>query len=422
MRHTPSFVWEIVEAETDAWEELTQAAPIERKDEADVRRRRRFDSVIAVAVALCVVASVTGYQLWMEAERGVERIEEELGAVVQLETIRQHLSGADGIEDAGVESVVLNLEGALVSVVVTDTSPAGETTAYTETRFYRPDGPRWTRCAPIASFWGNEGMFDTATLHFTFRERDRALVDASADSLENYVRALRTFLGLPARVQSHRIAISIEPRLIAGGFSVQGDAILVASPLLYRLEPGLATDEVVRNLLRFALNRHAIKEALIWHRIQPEWTATVTYLEPWLNAHAAELPALVEGKPLFAASQRPPYADYLLSSLQASTMEDYSRGYAEYRSQIMASITHAFYDFLAFDQDMCSLSPLLAAFGAYDSWRTVSSAAFRVSEAELQAAWHAYLRAPAAPSAARRKAMPDAPGILRHCGPKFPKN
>ena len=150
MRQTTPFLWEINETTEEEWEELATATP-ERAAPQPVRRHRMAWAILAVTLGLLTV--VLGVRLWQEAEKGVARVERDIGQVVQLETVQGRLHDFSAIDAALVDTIELNFAGAMARVVVTSTTPRGELVPYTETRSYRRQGAGGL-AAGVVRFWG----------------------------------------------------------------------------------------------------------------------------------------------------------------------------------------------------------------------------------------------------------------------------
>jgi len=380
MRHPSPFVWEIVEAEDGAWEELTAGPP-----EAGTPRCRGAPWAI-VAGVVSVLTLVFGLRLWQKAEQGAALVEHDIGQVVQLETVQRRLQASSSLEDAAMQSVEFNFTGAMARVVVTTTTPDGQIITYTETRFYQRVPWRWERCAPLPSFWGRAAAFDTPTLHFTYFARDQAFVDLYAPALDMYHQAVRTLLGLPPLAESARITIELVPAMRSSPVADAGDRIVQLSPLLFPASVTASEGALAEEMLQSALLKRALGEALAAHPIRPEWTSSITRLEMWIMAHAGQLPALVAGDSASVQTWTHPATRYALASLHHAYVADSARGYAEYRNPHITAAVFAFYDFAAFHTGAAAGPALLTAFEHCDDWEEVATTVTGMSVAELEVA------------------------------------
>lgn len=395
MRHPPPFVWEIAEAEDEAWEELITVPAVAPP------RQRRGASWAIVASVIGVLTLLCGLRLWQEAEQGAALVEHDIGQVVQLEAVQARLAASSRLEESAVdtamESVEFNFAGAMARVVVTKTTPGGQFVTYTEARFYRRQGARWERCAPIPAFWGSAATLDTPTLHFEYFVRDQAFVDWYAPALDAYHLTVRTLLGLPPLAESARITIALVPAMRSSPFVLHGDRIVQLSPVLFPTSAAASAGALCERTLQESLLKHALGEALAAHPIRPEWKSAVEHLETWIRAHAGQLPAPGARESASVRTWTQPAAHYELASLNHEYVADSARGYAAYRNTHFAAAVLAFYDFAAFHAGAEALPALLTAFARCDGWEAVATSALDMPAAELNAAWDAYQRTPAPP-------------------------
>ncbi len=389
MRQTTPFLWEINETTEEEWEELATATP-ERAAPQPVRRHRMAWAILAVTLGLLTV--VLGVRLWQEAEKGVARVERDIGQVVQLETVQGRLHDFSAIDAALVDTIELNFAGAMARVVVTSTTPRGELVTYTETRFYRRQGAGWERCAPIPSFWGKAATLDTATLHFSYFVRDQPFVEAHALALDAYHQSLRTMLELP-RLNGHsRITITIVPRTVPPLATGHDAPIIQSSPLLYRAAGTITGEVTAKEILQLLLLRRTLDEAAATDLIPPPWAPTIDRLRLWSIDRAGSLP--IPGAGAALAPQPRPGASYSLASLQTGEVADSARGYTGYRTAILDAATYAFFDFTVSRAGIEGTPALLAAFSRSEDWQQAATLALGLSEEEVEAAWRIYLRAP----------------------------
>ena len=231
MRHMALLDWEIVEVEEEEWQELIAESPPEPSTPKPGRRMRTILSMVFLSVGL---VAALGYRVWLEAERGLAQIERHLGALVQTETLRVREDYPGGEFASDVKSIEINGSGALVRVVVTDTTPLGKIVTHEETRFYKPGRNGWAPTGPLVSFWGRPAELETTSIHFAFYERDRPFVEQFAAPADTFHRALRAFLGVPALSATTQLSVTIAARNVAlGTLTPQGELTLRSPQLIY---------------------------------------------------------------------------------------------------------------------------------------------------------------------------------------------
>ncbi|MCB0040657.1 MAG: hypothetical protein KDE23_13305 [Caldilinea sp.] len=388
--------WEILEAEADEWAEVTMApAP-------PVRRAVRWQGAsvaLGVVALLVALAGMCGYRLWRDAEAGIAATERHIGSLVQIETMRQQPPTATRVHSTQVDDVVVKGTTAMARIVMTETSPFGQSLSHVEARFYERCPAGWRRTEPVAAFWGNPAELDTPTLHFDFYELDRPFVEASAEPIDAYHIALRRILGLRPLAATERITVTIEARHVAAGATLPSGALVESSPYFYHAPPGhqdpplhVDAGSPLLNRLQGRLLVRSMQECDAVHGIRAVGKPLVSYLQQWLREHAAALPALANGEPLPDENRfvNPAQALAILTGeyvIWAHFPEDMER-----RSDVFVFSAHAFVDFLVADRGPDAIPALLAAFATQDTWPAVIDEAFGMTMDELLAEWNAYVQ------------------------------
>ena len=397
MRFNTHLEWEVLDAEADEWAEVTmQVMSAERSPS----RRQRLFFILAELALFAVLASLIGYQLWYEAEAGLAATADHIGALVEVEALSQSSRQPAGQIAAHVRSVALKGGTAMVSVVVTETSPIGHVLPHVETRFYRRCPAGWQRTEPILAFWGRKATIETATLHFDFFELDRPFVEQVAEPIDTFHFALRKLLNLPELSAGERITIDVTPSYVPPGKTRPDSSIVEPSPLLYFValdsndkgSPYADAETRFYLRLRSQLIDRSMMESRIAHDVRQEWISLFRQINRWLYDHAADLPSLVDGEPLRDEGiiVEPAHAIAVLTGRDMCT--GCAIGDANNSGQSITFSTHALLDFLIAYRGPGAISALLATLGKQENWPGVIDAAFGLSMEELQAEWEAYLQ------------------------------
>ncbi|MCB0052535.1 MAG: hypothetical protein KDE24_23660, partial [Caldilinea sp.] len=367
MREITQLEWEILEAEEEEWVEVTMAPPA---DEPRPAHRQWLAKLLGSVALLATLSGMIGYRLVQDAEAGIAATERHIGTLVQVETIRQPPSGAAQAVSSAVDTVLVKGNGAMVRVVVTETSSLGRVLPHIETRFYERCPAGWRRTEPIPAFWGEPAVLETPTLHFEFYELDRPYVEAVAEPIDTYHVALRQILGLAALAVTGRVTVAVTTNYVAPGTVPPDGTLVEPSPYLYFAAPPgregpllyAEAETTLLHRLQAQLRTRTIQESRDVYGIQVMWQPLAGHLEFWLREHAAELPALARGGSL--QEDRFVWPAQALVTLTGEHMN--STQLAEdlaHRSDVIAFSAHAFFDFLAADRGPDAIPALLAAFG-----------------------------------------------------------
>ena len=387
MRQNTQLEWEILEAEEEEWAEVTMTA-------AGARRPVRWQwlaTALGAGALLIALAVMTGYRLMQEAEAGIAATGQHIGALVEIETIRQQQSDPASGLTADVQSVDIIGSAAMVRMVMTQTSSLGEVCPHKELLFYRRFSAGWTRTGPIAAFWGEKEAIETPTLHFDFHELDRPYVEAVAGPVDRFHRTLREFLGLPPMGATERVTVTVVPRNVSLDLLVDG-TLVNSSPLLRDCNGGCERTTKFSAGLRAQLVTRSLQESRVRNHVRPTWEPMVSVLADWLIGHADELSATMKDGAPVPKNMGTACRTYLLRC----PITDYAAyssypGYGEYRRMADAYAGYQFYDALVADRGHAAIPALLAAFGTEETWPDVVRTACGVSVEESQAEWNAYL-------------------------------
>jgi len=388
MRDDTQFEWEILEIEEDEWADVTMTAAAGERSPV---RWQRLATALGVAALLIALAGMAGYRLWQEAEAGIAATERHLGTLVEIDAIRQRQGELANRLAADVQSVDMRGSAAMVRVVMTGTSSLGEVRPYTEMLFYRRSSAGWKRTQPIAAFWGQAAVLDTATLHFDFYELDRPFVEAVAAPADSFHRTVRQFLGLPPLRAMERVTITVVPG--NAPLVILADGTLVnSSPLMRNCHGGCDRAELLLAGLRTQLITRSLQKSRVHYHLQPTWEPIYVSLDSWLVAHVDELSTMMTGGTLCYQDTGTARWTYLLRSPIADITSDYYPGYGMYRKTKNVRADDTFYDSLMAERGPAALPALLAALGTEDNWPAVVQVAFGLSVVELRAEWNAYLQ------------------------------
>ena len=399
MRQDTQIEWEILEVEEDEWAEVTLTAA---QRERQPMRRQRLVTAFATGALLIALASVAGYRLWQDAEAGIAATERHIGSLVQVETMRQQPLAANHDLSTQVDDVVIKGSTAMVRVVVTETLSLGQVLPRIETRFYERCPAGWRRAEPVATFWGQSAELETPTLHFDFYELDRPFVEEVAAPIDAYHGALRQILGLPPLTATGQITVAVVPRYVAHGKVLADGTMVEPSPYLYfapppgREKPQIYAEAGTTFMRRLhaQLRERSMQESQAVYSIREVWKPLTAYLQQWLRDHAAELPALSNGKPPVDQGRFVDPAQ-AIATLTGETINFAHVSVSElqdYRSDIMAFNAYALFDFLVADRGPDAIAALLAAFGTQDTWPAVIDEAFGMTMDELLVKWNAYIQ------------------------------
>ena len=399
MRSGMQLEWTVLEAEAEEWAEVTmQAMSAERSPS----HRQRWLSILGGILLIALLSSLVGHQLWCEAEAGNAATEGHIGALVEVEALRRSSSVPSGQIVAHARSVAVKGNAAMVSVVVTETSPSGHELPHVETRFYRRRPAGWQRTEPIIAFWGRKAKLKTDKLTFDYFELDRPFVERVAEPIDSFHYALRRLLGLPELTTSERITIVVAPNYVPPGETLPDGSIIEPSPILHFVaadedKNGSLYEDADSSFylrLRSQLIERSVMESRVVYGVTRERGSLPKQIESWLYDHAADLPSLVYGEPQRdeKISVVPAHAIEILTGDEVNTSR--SLGNVEYATQSTTFSTHALFDFLVADRGPEAISALLAAMSTHENWPGVLDAAFGLSMDELQAEWEVYILAP----------------------------
>lgn len=384
MRHPIQLDWDVLEVEEEEWTVLTTIPADQNVGRPHHRSQRQaWLGVLTVAVVALTLLTV---RIWRKAEEGVAQIEQDLGALVQAETLAAHKHSRAALPLTGVATVRINASGAMVHVVITETLPSGKTISTRQTHFYRPASGAWRRTQPLSSFWGRAAELETKTIHFDFHELDRPYVEQVAEPLDAYNQTLRHLLGLPALAQP--ITVTIAPTYVQPGVIAPDAPIVHSSPVLYFVSDESERADKLRMSTRAILLSRSIEEASAFHHVAPTWRPLLSSLHAWLVLQGDHLPLPQDSTEQGAAPHKgcTPYA---LGALLADNTDDYvfTPGYAAYRASGVSASTNAFFDCLVYCDHIDDLPALLDGMSRHQHWSTLAPATLAMSVQDVGRMW-----------------------------------
>lgn len=343
-------------------------------------------AALAASVVLLVVA-ILGAGAWYKAEQGLNRMGQDVANVIKLDAIQAHARRPEQREQRAVASVKFQDGHAMVQTVITRTLPSGDAIVLLQTQFYAQTPHGWQRTAPVAAFWGQAQELDTPDLHFVFRSEDRAAVEQLAPQLEALYTALGHALGHDLAGANDRLTVEIVPERVAPNKRFTAGSMRLMSPLLDDLNTGDAAAEPLGRRTRHTLVAQMMDKSLQARPIKEQWQPLADMLRTWLHySDALPLAENTGTNPLPSV----PHADSLRLAdlLGCSPCSDPDIANGIYGKRESAASMNLF-DFIVATYGLDTLPALLAGFGRYADWDTLSPAVFGVSADALDAAWHA---------------------------------
>lgn len=298
----------------DRWDTRSGAADLfdpETEPGATAPGRVYLTRLWTLAIAAVFLAGAASFfWLWREAQAGLEEVQDELAAAIELEiwadergdramaaglldetasltwrnrTLTRFFPSPGGDErqiTANITDFDLQNGSALVTVVVTDSRLA---VPYQETRVYRQTKTGWIRTAPSAGFWGGWESQESVYFSFRYRKRDAAAVTAAAAQIDRLYERIYRGVGLPVDPTGEKIQVEVR---INGTISrgntrnANGDYLAVASPELLPRPLGLSLETALsESVIHQVINR------IIWERmdrIPGDWQGIRSGLRLWL--------------------------------------------------------------------------------------------------------------------------------------------
>ena len=356
---------------------------------------------LRIAAAVLVLAALVSYVLWHKAQEGIVLIQGDVANVVKLETVKtRHKQPALHLCES-VDSVELLGDKAMAAVVVTRTLSSGEQLIHVETRFYQQTAHGWQRTAPLAAFWGPTATLDTASLHFVFGEKDRAVIEQVAPAAESLYTTLRRATGENLAANG-RLAVEIVQGYVALNAQFEDGRIQLTSPLLHRVTPLSAATSLGLQLRQVLINQMLLA-ALSRTAVKGQWLSMAHGYSSWLMLSEAIQPAsdseLVALRRLRLLEYPPLHLDKLQDNLVyydsvAPSVENYYRPGPSYDQEQRMAGAEQLVGFIAATYGIDALPKLLHGFARYDDWETLAPAVLGVSAAELEAAWHSAWQQP----------------------------
>ena len=209
-----TFDWIMLEHEDDEFPPPSEEAGPAQAGRGSLWARRVWPAVGACVLLAAFAAG--GQALMHTADEGLATIDRELEATMALEqwsaaprqALAPELASAKPVDrpDGGsiaaapqpqaqpanteVLDVTFHGDLAVADVLETRVYPDGQSSALQKLRFYRHDGVEWAPAAPDDAFWGPSLTLETEHLAFTYRRRDRLVVEPAALLMEEAYAAM----------------------------------------------------------------------------------------------------------------------------------------------------------------------------------------------------------------------------------------
>jgi hypothetical protein len=302
-----------------------------------------------------------------------------------LDQLRREVASSPLTANGAIPTIELAGDVAVVTVVITQTDGTDTLATYRQTRLYRQDATGWTETKPAANLWGEQRTLVTQYLRFEYHRRDTPAVEQAAHELNAMYSALRRDVGLAP--PAGPLTIRVIPHLIAAGWRIEGQRLLVSSPLLVRLPNALSSAEALVQLLIDPFVTLAINEMVQQHTIQLQWQEVVSGAQSWLRTTYCAARRVERRICYQAVSQQPAHAALSLAGLTLAESDSFAwLGYREYGFDSVALI-----DYIVAGYGREQLPIFLAAFEEHATWNTLIPALFAVSAPEFEREWQVYL-------------------------------
>jgi len=177
--------------------------------------------------------------------------------------------------------VTIHGDLAVADVLETRTYADGQPSAIRRLRFYRHDGIEWVPSDPDDAFWGRSLTLETEHLAFTYRKRDRAVVEPAALLMEEAYTGMQQALGVPP--PAAKLAITVEPT--RGRMFVptrRGNDLSMTSPSLLPLPADLPPDRLLAWQALPLLAASVMNETEMQNPVQAPWDYMVRVAGQWL--------------------------------------------------------------------------------------------------------------------------------------------
>lgn len=284
MARTVHVDWQVLldenEWDSDAEMALPESQPVPAPPHVQVGRVFWASTLI-----LCLLASVVGLRLWIQAQAGLAAVEKGLNHTLTTERraavegddllgaalldpeaelswrnwmLGQQRQAWERMLDAQIVDFVLDGDRAMAQVRLTDAESGA---VYRESRFYRETAGGWLRSQPAEELWGEVRTWESEYFVFTYRRLDGPAVIEAAPLLDRAYIHMHTALGqvIPvAASPEEKVAVRVVMR---GGSNnpwyTRGEPLAVNSPRLMRLPAGVTDGEALAESVAFALRREA---------------------------------------------------------------------------------------------------------------------------------------------------------------------
>jgi hypothetical protein len=410
--------WSVLDVEEDEWEKhidalgLAAAAngfPVytgpQQKSTSNqnsaqgtnpIRRCWLRRPVVIALASMLILAAVVSYSMWRRAQQGITHLQSDVANAIELETLQVRTQQPSLHEHEALEAVEFIDDKAMAQVVITRTLSSGQVVAKWQTRFYVQTPKGWQPTEPVAAFWGQPETFDTPSLHFVFRSRDRAAVELLASTAEAVYATLRRATG-QTLAATGVLTVEIVPEHVPASEEGVDRRIRLPSPLLFNPIYDLSSEQIFVLLLGKPLRNQVLDTALRRTPAKPQWQPMVAGLRYWLLSSDALALAPSAKRATIYPAHASSHGYLPLSSLLGCNPCSSSRTYPSreshhvdnlYQQGQKGAATWQLIDFIVATYGIESLPALLQGFGQYEDWESLAPAALGLTAAELEAAWH----------------------------------
>jgi hypothetical protein len=268
--------------------------------------------------------------------------------------------------------------------------PWSETSPYRETRFYRRADQQWLRTMPSAEYWGEPYAIRTAHLRFTYFARDAALVEATADELEQAYIGMYKTLGMEPPSPGEPLTVAVVPEPV-GRWSSSIDRLEMTSPVLAQVPEGQSYSDFLAYEVMGWFTYRALRDAApgTSSRYLYRWPVVVWGLRGWLRDELL--------------THRSPWRDDLTEVVRArrteflpvrlSDISDLRANNDPTREEVILRYVAAesFVRYVAETYGRERLPDLLDGLVKYGRWGEIVPEVFGVSARRLETDWNLFL-------------------------------
>jgi hypothetical protein len=402
---TPNrLVWDFLEIEEDEQNRRTDRLDIAAmttgchtytETHADGRTHGRTRQSLVVVASVFLLLAVASYKVWLSAQKGIDRMQQDIANVVKLETIKVQVKQPQFKQEAAVETVEFLDDSALVQALITRTLPSGHMNIQRKVLFLAQTPNGWQRTEPLAAFWNEPQTLDTPSLHFIFRRRDQTAVEQLAPGAEALYAALARATGQTLAGPDGRLTVQIAAEHISPDEEFIDGHMRVTSPLLFDLSFDYTAEELLAHLVRRSIAMRMLDAALRQTAVKPQWQRMVQGMQFWLVfSDALPLAPAAEqagnrrlGRPnstLQLTDLLGCHGGITLNSDRACTAS--LPWFSEDQQQLSAAAA-SLIDVIVARHGLDVMPALLQGFRRHEEWETLAPAVLGVSAADVEVAW-----------------------------------